>query len=108
MEDLYPGPGLARQHPVFWFDDGTLVLHVGDVLFKVHRGMLIRLSPFLDSAYQANTKVVPPLPVEPTRQTNGSDVGLNRESGTYIVIGPEREVRSIDVENLFKVLYHDL
>ncbi|KAH8102383.1 hypothetical protein BXZ70DRAFT_1006314 [Cristinia sonorae] len=36
-------------HPSYWFDDGSIILHVQDTSYKLHRSLIARHSPFLNS-----------------------------------------------------------
>ena len=52
-----------RRDDEFWFDDGTVILIVGDVGFRVYRGLLTAVSPVLDdmlSRARAHVKSVSP------------------------------------------------
>jgi len=85
------------RHPVFWFDDGTLVLQAQAVVFKVHRTLLIRHSPFLSSLESPKLNNGGPIPSEP------SNACLN-----CMQIDPARKVSALDLEILLEHLYHDI
>lgn len=79
------------KHPNFWFDDGSIVLHVENRVFKVHRALLSRHSRFFSE-------------VEPS--ANISD-GPEPLLGPYLSVDTSRSVRAKDVEVLLEYLYHD-
>ncbi|KAG6867277.1 hypothetical protein C0993_005059 [Termitomyces sp. T159_Od127] len=81
----------AVKHPVFWFKDGSIVLHVENQVFKVHRTLLSRHSPFFSELDLSASK------------TDGSDPSLN----LYLSVDRSRSVRAKDVEVLLEYLYHD-
>ncbi|KAH0586669.1 hypothetical protein H2248_007889 [Termitomyces sp. 'cryptogamus'] len=81
----------AVKHPVFWFNDGSIVLHVENQAFKVHRTLLSRHSRFF-----AET--------DPSASMNDRyDLSLD----SYISVDQSRNVRARDVEVLLEHLYHD-
>lgn len=85
-----------RKHPVYWFDDGLLVLHIQNTLFRVHLSLLKRHSPYLASLETTNP-VIKPIPI------------INESSTPvmYVTLGPDRPVNSRDVEALLEHMYHD-
>ncbi|KAJ7650166.1 hypothetical protein FB45DRAFT_11170 [Roridomyces roridus] len=68
----------ATQHPVFWFEDGSLSIQIESTIFKIHRTLLNRHSPFLS--------------------TNNDDL---------LKIDSSRGVSVRDFEILLEHLYHD-
>lgn len=42
-----------RRHQNLWLEDGNVVLCMEDWLFKVHRSILIRLSPFFRTYFSS-------------------------------------------------------
>ncbi|KAF8206320.1 hypothetical protein K438DRAFT_1578158 [Mycena galopus ATCC 62051] len=83
----------SSRHPIFWFDDASLVLQVEAVKFKVHRTLLTRQSPFFSSAVNRSPAMASP------------DNGLECD---HITIDPARKVSATDCEALLQHLYHDL
>ncbi|KAJ7773380.1 hypothetical protein B0H16DRAFT_1512145 [Mycena metata] len=73
----------SGQHPTFWFDDGSLVVKVEGVMFKVHRTLLTRNSPFLLSLDTEN------------------------HSNDTLKIDPAQRVSAVDFGVLLEHLYHD-
>ncbi len=84
-----------QKHPVYWFDDGSLILHVQDVLFRVHHSLLKRHSPYLALIKNAH-------PTESVLILTDID-----KSVTYILVGEDRKVSIKDVEALLEHIYHD-
>jgi hypothetical protein len=84
---------ISGRHPVFWFDDGSLVLRVETVMFKVHRALLTRHSPFLSSTGSLKSR---------------NDMISELSDEYYAEIDPARKVSVIDVEVLLEHLYHDM
>ncbi|KAJ7067021.1 hypothetical protein C8F01DRAFT_1120023 [Mycena amicta] len=72
--------GVSTQHPVFWLDDGSVIIEIEAVTFKVHRTLLTRHSPFLLSCTQSTLSVR---------------------------IDPARGVSALDFLVLLESLYHD-
>jgi hypothetical protein len=90
------GNGNYIRHPIFWFDDGSVVIRVQDRLYKIHKSLLSRHSDFFAHCH----------PV-----TKPSDDVLRRVPPTdcdYIVVDPDRRVLANDVEVLLEHLYHDV
>ncbi|KAJ7030422.1 hypothetical protein C8F04DRAFT_1186828 [Mycena alexandri] len=80
----------SDQHSTFWFDDGSLVLEVEGVMFKVHRTLLTRNSPFLLSLnIEKHSNATNPLEV------------------ASLKIDPARRVSAVDFGVLLEHLYHD-
>jgi hypothetical protein len=82
------------QHPVFWFEDGSLVFRVEDHAFKVHRTLLSRHSGFF-----AQSK---------PRASNTSGINVDLSLDVHIVVDPIRQVAVRDVEILLEHFYHDV
>ncbi|KAG6872398.1 hypothetical protein C0995_009988 [Termitomyces sp. Mi166 len=81
----------AMKHPVFWFNDGSIVLHVENQVFKVHKSLLSRHSRFFAGTH-ASASV-----------NDGSDLAFD----SYISVDQSRSVRAKDLEVLLEHLYHD-
>ncbi|KAG6865149.1 hypothetical protein C0991_004831 [Blastosporella zonata] len=77
------------RHPVFWFNDGSIVFRVENQTFKVHRTLLSRHSRFFASAT--------------INVDSGSDLPLD----SYVLVDQDRSVRAKDVEVLLEHFYHD-
>jgi len=78
----------SRRHPIYWFDDGSLIVRAQDDAFKVHATLLTRHSPILSS-----------LP----RYKGGEE-----DSDVPIVHIPDHlNVKSQDFEALLAHIYHD-
>ncbi|TFK65668.1 hypothetical protein BDN72DRAFT_845263 [Pluteus cervinus] len=85
--EAHPPPvDTGKRHPIYWFEDGTLVLRVEDVLFNIHRGFLNGLSSYLKSACEQ----------------------LPKGKADHLDLDPSRGIASRDVETLLQVIYHDL
>jgi hypothetical protein len=84
-----------RKHSIYWFDDASLVLHVQNVLFRVHLPLLKRHSPFIASL--ENTPSCEQIPVIVERSI----------PVVYVVLGKERSAKDTDVEALLEHMYHD-
>jgi hypothetical protein len=87
---------IVRNHPVYWFDDGSLVLDVELQRFKVHRTLLSRHSRFFASLSSAPTT------------TDSSPTVVRTQECDHIVLEQRKEVRSEDVEALLQHFYHDV
>lgn len=85
-----------RKHPLYWFDDGSLILHIQDVLFRLHYSLLKRHSPYLAS--MDNIRPIETIPI-----VNEID-----KPSTYILVSEDRGVSSRDTEALLEHMYHDL
>ncbi|KAJ6531883.1 hypothetical protein B0H19DRAFT_1189089 [Mycena capillaripes] len=88
----------SSRYSSFWFDDGSLVLRVENVMFKVHRTLLTRHSPFI-------------LSLDSVKFRNGhSDTTSTSDwlECEYIEIDPARKVSALDLEALLQHLYHDM
>jgi hypothetical protein len=98
------GESIVRNHPVYWLDDGSLVLDVEVQRFKVHRTLLSRHSRFFASLSSA--------PHETSSgsglTTSGSPTVVQSQEFDYIVLEQRKEVRAEDVEALLQHLYHDV
>lgn len=94
---------IIRNHPVYWLDDGSLVLDVEVQRFKIHRTLLSRHSRFFAS-----------LSSEPHDisgsglTTSGSPTVVQTQQFDHIVLERRKEVRAEDVEALLQHLYHDV
>jgi len=86
---------VLQKHPIYWFDDGSLALHIQNVLFKVHYSLLKRHSPYLASMDNVHPK-------ESIPKVNEIDIPV-----TYILVGEDRRVSVRDVEALLEHMYHD-
>jgi len=84
------------RHPIFWFDDGSVVVRIQDRLFKLHRSLLSRHSNFF-AQYPAINRV----PKEAIREDWKAD-------DDYIDVDRDRHVLAEDVEVLLEHLYHDV
>lgn len=75
------------HHPSYWFDDGSLVLHIQSTAYKLHRSFVTRHSPALQAL------------------TRSSEDGY---SVSVLRIPDELGVLSADFERLLEHLYHDM
>jgi hypothetical protein len=85
-----------RKHSVYWFDDASLVLHVQDVLFRVHLPLLKRHSPFI-ATLESIPSTCEQIPI----------VAEISVPVVYVTFGKERPVKDTDVEALLEHMYHD-
>ncbi|PPQ68074.1 hypothetical protein CVT24_002938 [Panaeolus cyanescens] len=82
-----------RKHPIYYFDDGSLILDVQVERFKLHHALLSRHSRYFSSITLPN-------------QSKGFD--LDAKTGHYhVVVEEERGVKPKDVEALLQHFYHD-
>lgn len=94
---------IIQNHPIYWLDDGSLVLDVEVQRFKIHRTLLSRHSRFFAS-----------LSTEPHQisgsglSTSGSPTVVQTQQFDHIVLERRKEVRAEDVEALLQHLYHDV
>ncbi|KXN84523.1 hypothetical protein AN958_12392 [Leucoagaricus sp. SymC.cos] len=84
---------VPRKHPVYWFDDGSLLLEVEDVQFRVHKALLQRHSSFLAAAE--------PNGFSPLILPRGNDAHAS------VIYGVERGFTCRDVEAFLEHMYHD-
>ncbi|KAF5358131.1 hypothetical protein D9756_001166 [Leucocoprinus leucothites] len=84
-----------RKHPVYWFEDGSLILEVHNVEFRVHRSLFQRHSSFLASAKPRTTCAA----------TLAADDAHNVAHSVYCSI--DQGFNSRDTEALLEHMYHD-
>jgi BTB/POZ domain len=94
---------IIRNHPVYWFEDGSLVLDVEVQRFKVHRTLLSRHSRFFASLSSASHEIS-----GSCLTTDGSPTVVKAQEFDHIVLEQRKEVRAEDVEALLQHLYHDV
>ncbi|KAL0946357.1 hypothetical protein HGRIS_012590 [Hohenbuehelia grisea] len=82
-----------RRHPVFWFEDGSLLLQVQDHLYRLHGELLYRQSNLLKESQS--------LAVE-----RSDHYGPDPPHHIYVV-DPTKNMRPEDVSILLEHLYHD-
>ncbi|KAF8958059.1 hypothetical protein BDZ97DRAFT_1843891, partial [Flammula alnicola] len=94
---------VSLNHPIYWFEDGSLVLDVEVQRFKVHHTLVSRHSRFFSGL--AEKKIS-------SRSQNGTISAetptLNDNHLKHVVLEPKRQVRATDVEALLQHLYHDV
>ncbi|KAF7796552.1 hypothetical protein EIP86_007732 [Pleurotus ostreatoroseus] len=56
-----PPPPMPQPHPQFWFEDGNVIIVVGNTKFRVHQSFLARKSPVFRSMLASHTEVTPTL-----------------------------------------------
>ncbi|KDR69271.1 hypothetical protein GALMADRAFT_215272 [Galerina marginata CBS 339.88] len=108
MMDAKKESVLISDHPIYWFEDGSLVLDVEVQRFRVHRTLLSRHSRFfsmLELGLKGDT-------TNGSRERNKEEEtpisALNRHALNHVVLEPKRQVRAQDVEVLLQHLYHDV
>jgi BTB/POZ domain-containing protein len=89
-----------QNHPVYWLDDGSLVLDVEVQRFKVHRTLLSRHSRFFASLSSA------PHEISGSGLTPSGSATVAQTH--HIVLEQRKEIRAEDVEALLQHLYHDV
>lgn len=91
---------VIRNHPIYWFEDGSLVLDVEVQRFKVHRSLLSRHSKFFSTLIQNG------------QDAEESATTLNHihhcAGARHVVLEPKQLVKAMDVEALLGHFYHDL
>lgn len=85
------------QHPVYWFEDGSVIFSVEQVAFKVHGTMLSRLSSFFAQSKAGTSKA-----------SNYPYKTIGTGTDVHIVVDSSRRVLVKDVEILLEHLYHDM
>lgn len=94
---------IIRNHPIYWFDDGSLVLNVDIQRFKLHRTLLARHSRFFASCCSTPREVsISGL------TTSGSLTLVQTQEFDHALLKQRKEVRAEDVEALLQHLYHDV
>jgi hypothetical protein len=88
---------VERRHPIYWFDDGSLILDAATYRFKVHHTLVSRHSRFF-SALSANQVAAE------TRVKRSEDSSIRDSNAVEITL----KVRAEDVEALLQHLYHDV
>lgn len=90
---------VIQNHPIYWFDDGSLIIDVETQRFKVHHTLVTRHSKFLSAISEVKTQEGP-----------FSQHGGARDDGSlnHVVIQATRQVSAEDIEALLRHLYHDL
>ena len=95
---------LIRNHPVYWLDDGSLVLDVEVQRFKVHRTLLSRHSRFFASLSSASYEISG----SGLNPSDSPSTELQTQELDHIILEQRKEVRAEDVEALLQHLYHDV
>jgi len=101
-KDIEVQDSIVRNHPIYWFDDGSLVLEVEVQRFKVHRTLLSRHSRFFSSIstpQEISGSVI---------TTNDPPTVVQTQAFDRIVLEQRKEVKAEDVEALLQHLYHDV
>jgi hypothetical protein len=93
---------IVRNHPIYWFEDGSLVLDVEVQRFKVHRTLVSRHSRFFASLSTPQGISGSGL------TTSGSSGVVQTQEFDHIVLEQRKEVKAEDVEALLQHLYHDV
>ena len=91
------------NHPVYWLDDGSLVLDVEVQRFKIHRTLLSRHSRFFASLSSVPHKIS-----GNGLASSSSPAAAQTQEFGHIVLDQRKEVKAEDVEALLQHLYHDL
>ncbi|KAF8801685.1 hypothetical protein BYT27DRAFT_7114369 [Phlegmacium glaucopus] len=99
-KDIEVQDSIIRNHPIYWFDDGSLVLGVEVQRFKVHRTLLSRHSRFFASFSTPQEISCSDL------TASGSPAVV--QTSDHIVLEQRKEVKAEDVEALLQHLYHDV
>ncbi|KAF8163790.1 hypothetical protein B0H34DRAFT_781365 [Crassisporium funariophilum] len=101
---------IVREHPIYWFEDGSLILDVEVQRFKVHRTLLSRHSRYFAAvprkqAAQSQSVVAnepsPGITIPRTQRVGTAEVD-------YVKLEPKQQVSATDVEALLQHLYHDV
>jgi hypothetical protein len=95
---------IIRNHPIYWLEDGSLVLDVEVQRFKVHRTLLSRHSKFFASLSSASHDISGSSGLT----TSDSPTVVKTPGFDHIVLEQRKEVRAEDVEALLQHLYHDV
>ncbi len=96
MTNYFLSPDHAiRNHPEYWFEDGSLVLDVQVMRFKVHQTLLSRHSRFFSAVLK--------LQVSNDLHSNTTLNGCH-----HVILEREQQIRADDVEALLQHLYHDV
>ncbi|PPQ64808.1 hypothetical protein CVT26_002640 [Gymnopilus dilepis] len=94
-----------QNHPIYWFEDGSLILDVEIQRFKVHHTLLSRHSRFFSPKAEINGGT----DGKPQGGThNASSSPIDRPLQKHIVLEAERQIKATDVEALMQHLYHDV
>ncbi|KAF9524459.1 hypothetical protein CPB83DRAFT_607900 [Crepidotus variabilis] len=86
-----------RNHPVYWFEDGSLEFEVEIQQFKVHRTLLSRHSRFFSN-----------LPKTWNMDNQSILAGSMSPDSHHVILEPTQLVKAEDVEVLLQHLYHDV
>jgi len=95
MTNCFPSSKhVIRNHPEYWFEDGSLVLDVQVTRFKVHQTLLSRHSKFFSAVLKLRG------------HDSHSNSMLN--GCHHVILEREQQIRADDVEALLQHLYHDV
>ncbi|CAA7271150.1 unnamed protein product [Cyclocybe aegerita] len=121
-EGVLEGPStIIRNHPIYFFEDGSLILDVEIQRFKVHHTLLSRHSRFFSSRLPTERGSAEHSTHSASTSVHKHDVkdesegerpqALQRPPGSngfhHVVLEPKLQVRVEDIEALFQHLYHD-
>jgi hypothetical protein len=97
-----------QRHPIFWFDDGSLILRVHNQLFKVHRTLLSRHSRLL-SALTARSAEAGVIAISVSGGSHASlDGDVDHDGLRYSFVDSGKQILVEDVEALLEHIYHDV
>ncbi|TDL21472.1 hypothetical protein BD410DRAFT_789578 [Rickenella mellea] len=108
---------LGVPHRKYWLDDGSLVVKLGNDLFKVHRSVLVRQSPsFYPSLRRLTTNDEPPPSdgrgIEKSKtfdtETSNDAERVLIDNTPVFSVNPQMTITTRDFEALLTYLYRDI
>ncbi|PPQ91353.1 hypothetical protein CVT25_004120 [Psilocybe cyanescens] len=99
---------IIKNHPIYWFNDGSLILDVETQRFKIHHTLVTRHSNFFSS--DSSLKKDQTEMSEKRRISNGSDQTsvVSSAALSHVILESKRQVKPQDIEALLQHLYHDV
>jgi len=92
---------IIRNHPIYWFEDGSLVLDVETQRFKVHHTFLSRHSRFFSTSSGFKKE-------HTTAADDSNHTSSLNSNAKHVILEPKLQVKARDVEALLQHLYHDV
>ncbi|KAH9484566.1 hypothetical protein JR316_0004048 [Psilocybe cubensis] len=103
---------IIKKHPIYWFEDGSLILDVANHRYKVHHTLVARHSKFFSAATTLAKEEGGRDTKQDGKEHDGATqnilVGSSPLIHTHVILEPERQVHPEDIEALLQHLYHDV
>lgn len=101
---------IIKKHPIYWFEDGSLILDVDTHRYKVHHTLVARHSKFFSTVTTLAKDRVESTENTGVRKESDQTTAVGSDSlgQMHVILEPERQVKPEDIEALLKHLYHDV